>query len=135
MLDHLNTIYPVRYTVLGLSSLGLLLAVFSLLVFGEGLVAALLFLLLVSVGVFDLLQTRRALLRNYPIVGHLHFVLAYLQPATRQDLGESGRQAAPFSRAQRALVVQRSKAQSEQRPFGTTLAVQAEGYELSLIHI
>ena len=129
MLDYLNAIFPVRYTVLGLSSLGLLLAVFSLLVFGEGLVAALLFLLLVSVGVFDLLQTRRALLRNYPIVGHLHFVLAYLQPATRQDLGASGRQAAPFSRAQRALVVQRSQAQSEQRPFGTTLAVQAEGYE------
>ena len=129
MLDYLNTIYPVRYTVLGLSSLGLLLAVFSLLVFGEGLAAALLFLLLVSVGVFDLLQTRRALLRNYPIIGHFHFMLAYLQPAARRDLGESGRQAVPFSHAQRALVVQRANGASEQRPFGTSLAVQAEGYE------
>jgi len=129
MLDYLNTIFPVRYTVFGLSGFGLLLAIFSLVAFGEGAAVALLFLLLVSIGVFDLLQTRRALLRNYPIVGHLHFMLAYLQPASRQGLGESERQAAPFSRAQRALVVQRAKAQSEQRPFGTSLAVQAEGYE------
>lgn len=129
MLDYLNTIFPVRYTVFGLSSFGLLLAIFSLVALGEGAAVALLFLLLVGIGVFDLLQTRRALLRNYPIVGHLHFMLAYLQPASRQGLGESERQAAPFSRAQRALVVQRAKAQSEQRAFGTSLAVQAEGYE------
>src|SRR3990167_3835069 len=129
MLDYLNTIFPVRYTVFGLSGFGLLLAIFSLVAFGEGAAVALLFLLLVSIGVFDLLQTRRALLRNYPIVGHLHFMLAYLEPASRRGLGESERQAAPFSRAQRALVVQRAKAQSEQHPFGTALAVQAEGYE------
>ncbi|WPC67775.1 FMN-binding glutamate synthase family protein [Rhodoferax ferrireducens] len=129
MLDYLNTIFPVRYTVFGLSSFGLLLAIFSLVALGEGAAVALLFLLLVGIGVFDLLQTRRALLRNYPIVGHLHFMLAYLPPASRQGLGESGRQAAPFSRAQRALVVQRAKAQSEQRAFGTSLSVQAEGYE------
>lgn len=124
MLDYLNTIFPVRYTVFGLSGFGLLLAIFSLVAFGEGAAVALLFLLLVSLGVFDLLQTRRALLRNYPIVGHLHFMLAYLQ-----GIGKSEREAAPFSRAQRAGVVQRAKSQSEQRPFGTSLAVQAEGYE------
>ncbi|MFZ3081924.1 FMN-binding glutamate synthase family protein [Rhodoferax ferrireducens] len=129
MLDYLNTIFPVRYTVFGLSGFGLLLAIFSLVALGEGAALALLFLLLVSIGVFDLLQTRRALLRNYPIVGHLHFMLAYLQPEAGQGMGESERQAAPFSRAQRALVVQRAKAQFEQRPFGTSLAVQAEGYE------
>src|SRR3990167_9607713 len=98
MLDYLNTIFPVRYTVFGLSGFGLLLAIFSLVAFGEGAAIALLFLLLVSIGVFDLLQTRRALLRNYPIVGHLHFMLAYLQ-----GIGKSEREAAPFSRAQRAL--------------------------------
>ena len=129
MLDYLNTIFPVRYTVFGLSGFGLLLAIFSLVAFGEGAAIALLFLLLVSIGVFDLLQTRRALLRNYPIVGHLHFMLAYLPPEAGQGMGESERQAAPFSRAQRALVVQRAKAQSEQRAFGTSLSVQAEGYE------
>ncbi|NDP40851.1 MAG: FMN-binding glutamate synthase family protein [Rhodoferax sp.] len=129
MLDYLNTIFPVRYTVFGLSGFGLLLAIFSLVAFGEGAAVALLCLLLVGIGVFDLLQTRRALLRNYPIIGHLHLLLAYLQPAIRLDLGDSGRQATPFSRAQRALVVQRANGASELRPFGTALAVQAEGYE------
>src|SRR5512133_70313 len=129
MLDYLNTIYPVRYTVFGLSGFGLLLAIFSLVAFGQGLEMTLLFLLLVGIGVFDLLQTRRALLRNYPIIGHLHLLLAYLQPAIRLDVSDSSLRGAPFSRAQRALVVQRANGASELRAFGTSLSVQAEGYE------
>ncbi len=129
MLDYLNAIYPVRYTVFGLSSFGLLLTIFSLVAFGQGVEMLLMFLLLVGIGVFDLLQSRRALLRNYPIIGHLHLLLVYLQPAIRPDVGDSGMRSAPFSRAQRALVVQRANGASELRPFGTALAVQAQGYE------
>ena len=35
MLHYLNTLFPVRYTVMGLCGFGLLLSVFSLAVFGE----------------------------------------------------------------------------------------------------
>ena len=43
MLHYLNSIYPVRYTTLGLCVLGLLLSVFALVGFGVGEPLALLF--------------------------------------------------------------------------------------------
>ena len=47
----------------------------------------------------------------------------------RQYFIESDTEATPFSRAQRSLVYQRAKGESDKRPFGTQLDVQAEGYE------
>ena len=132
MLDRLNAIYPVRYTVLGLCVLGLVACVFSLLVFGVGTMPMLLLLALVAlvaVGVYDLQQPRRSVLRNYPIIGHIRYMLEYVRPEMRQYFLESDNEATPFSRAQRSLVYQRAKGDSDKRPFGTLLDVHAEGYE------
>ena len=52
MLHYLNTIFPIRYTAMGLSCFGLLLSVFSLVAFGAGVTAFVLFALLVSIGVY-----------------------------------------------------------------------------------
>ncbi len=129
MLDRLNRLYPVRYTVLGLCVLGLLACVFSVFVYGVGTVPLLLLLALVGVGVYDLLQPRRSVLRNYPIIGHIRYMLEYVRPEIRQYFLESDTEATPFSRAQRSLVYQRAKGDSDKRPFGTLLDVHAEGYE------
>ncbi|HWS75457.1 MAG TPA: FMN-binding glutamate synthase family protein, partial [Quisquiliibacterium sp.] len=85
--------------------------------------------LLVALGVHDLRQTKRALLRNYPIVGHLRFLIESVRPELRQYLFESDTEAVPFSRQQRAMVYQRAKQQLGNRPFGTQLDVYANGYE------
>ena len=129
MLHTLNSIFPVRYTVFGLSVMGLLLCGFSLLAFGVGVLPGLVFLTLVATGVYDVRQTRRSILRNYPIIGHLRFMLEFVRPEIRQYFIESDAEAAPFSRAQRSLVYQRAKGESDKQPFGTQLAVYAEGYE------
>ncbi|MES2582357.1 MAG: FMN-binding glutamate synthase family protein [Pseudomonadota bacterium] len=129
MLHYLNTIFPVRYTVMGLSCFGLLLSVFSLVAFGVGLPAFLLFAALVAIGVYDLRQTKRSILRNYPIIGHLRFTMEFIRPEIRQYFIESDTEANPFSRAQRSLVYQRAKGDPDKRPFGTQLDVHAEGYE------
>ena len=129
MLHTLNSIFPVRYTVFGLSVMGLLLCGFSLLAFGVGVLPTLVFLTLVATGVYDVRQTRRSILRNYPIIGHLRFMLEFVRPEIRQYFIESDAEAAPFSRAQRSLVYQRAKGESDKQPFGTQLAVYAEGYE------
>jgi glutamate synthase domain-containing protein 2 len=75
------------------------------------------------------MQTRRSILRNYPIIGHLRFMLEFVRPEIRQYFIESDSEATPFSRAQRSLVYQRAKGDSDKRPFGTQLAVYDEGYE------
>ena len=129
MLHYLNELFPIRYTVFGLCVLGLLASLFALLAFGVGAGPSLVLLALVALGVYDLLQSRRSILRNYPIIGHVRFMLEYVRPEIRQYFLESDTEAAPFSRAQRSLVYQRAKGDSDKRPFGTQLDVHAEGYE------
>ena len=129
MLNYLNTLFPVRYTVFFLSALGLLLSIFSVVVFGTGAVGMLVFGLLAGVGIFDVQQSKSSILRNYPVIGHLRFMMEYVRPEIRQYFIEGDSEAAPFSRAQRSLVYQRAKGESDKHPFGTQLSVYAEGYE------
>jgi glutamate synthase domain-containing protein 2 len=129
MLDILNTYFPVRYTAMVLSALGLLLSLVSFTLTGESWLEMLLFASLVGVGVYDLVQTRRSILRNYPIIGHIRYMLEFVRPEIRQYFIESDNEATPFSRSQRSLVYQRAKGQPDKRPFGTQLDVHAEGYE------
>ncbi len=82
-----------------------------------------------AIGISDLRQTRHALLRNYPVIGHLRFLFEWIRPEIRQYFLESDREAVPFSREQRSLVYQRSKNESDKRPFGTQLDVHGVGYE------
>ena len=129
MLDKLNQIYPVRYTAFIAS---VVLLIFTLL--GSGVLGMsgwwpLIFLGLSLVGLYDLQQQHHAVLRNYPILGHLRFMLEYIRPEIRQYFLESETEAAPFSRAQRGLVYSRAKGVSDKRPFGTQLDVRAVGYE------
>jgi len=80
------------------------------------------------VGIHDLLQTSHAILRNYPIVGHVRFILEAIRPEIRQYLIEDESQPVPFSREQRAVVYQRAKNVFDKQPFGTVRNVDAPGY-------
>jgi glutamate synthase domain-containing protein 2 len=124
-----NAHLPVRYAAFGLCIFGLLLSIFSMIAFGVGLLYALFFAALCALGIRDLRQTRHAILRNYPVIGHARFLLEYIRPEMRQYFLESDNEAAPFSRSQRSLVYQRAKGEPDKRPFGTQLDVGAEGYE------
>ena len=129
MLDKLNQIYPVRYTAFIAS---VVLLVFSLL--GAGALGLsgwwpTVFLALCLVGLYDLQQEHHSILRNYPIIGHLRFMLELIRPEIRQYFLESETEATPFSRAQRSLVYSRAKGAADKRPFGTQLDVRAMGYE------
>ncbi|MFZ2738613.1 MAG: FMN-binding glutamate synthase family protein [Burkholderiaceae bacterium] len=129
MLNYLNSFFPVRYLVLILCGIGLLLSILALLVLGLGLGWFLVFIVLVGVGIYDLRQYKHSVLRNYPVIGHLRFAMEFIRPEIRQYFVESDGEAAPFSRAQRSLVYQRAKGESDKRPFGTQLGVYEEGYE------
>ncbi|MBP8306682.1 MAG: FMN-binding glutamate synthase family protein [Burkholderiaceae bacterium] len=89
----------------------------------------LLTLLLVGVGIRDLVQARHAILRNYPVLGHLRFFFEYIRPEIRQYFFESDTDSIPFSRQQRAIVYQRAKKDLDKRPFGTQMDVYAAGFE------
>ena len=84
---------------------------------------------LTALGVHDLIQTKHAVLRSYPIAAHLRFILEHIRPEMRQYFFESETDGLPFSRDQRAVVYQRAKMVLDKRPFGTQLNVYAQGYE------
>jgi glutamate synthase domain-containing protein 2 len=124
-----NAYFPVRYTALGLCIFGALLSLFSIVAFKVGWLWGLVFIGLSVLGFRDLRQSRHAILRNYPVIGHARFLLEYIRPEMRQYFLESDNEAAPFSRSQRSLVYARAKGEPDKRPFGTQLDVGAEGYE------
>jgi glutamate synthase domain-containing protein 2 len=81
------------------------------------------------IGVRDYLQTRHAILRNYPLLAHFRFFFEAIRPEIRQYLLEGDNEAVPFSRAQRSLVYQRAKNVESRQPFGTGEDVYLAGYE------
>src|SRR6266446_2901558 len=84
---------------------------------------------LTILGTHDLIQTRHAVLRNYPISAHLRFLLEEIRPEIRQYLFEGERDGMPFSRDTRAVIYQRAKMVLDKRPFGTQEDVYRDGYE------
>jgi glutamate synthase domain-containing protein 2 len=121
--------FPIRYLTLLAAAIGALLGGFVWVAFGKLGWLALLGLAALVVGVHDLRQARHAVLRNYPVIGHLRFLLEWIRPEIRQYFIESEHEAIPFSRQQRSLVYQRSKGEPDKRPFGTQLDLHAPGYE------
>ncbi len=87
---------------------------------------------LIAVGIHDLFQTKRAVLRNYPIIGHLRYFFEKIRPEMRQYFFEAETDGQPFPREKRAIVYQRAKRQLDKKPFGTQSNVYAEGAEWML---
>ncbi|HET6536967.1 MAG TPA: FMN-binding glutamate synthase family protein [Sphingopyxis sp.] len=85
--------------------------------------------LLSILGLFDLMQTRHAVRRNYPVIGNVRWLIEWIRPEIRQYLIESDQEQTPFSRSQRSLVYARAKSESSERAFGTQLNVYSDGYE------
>ena len=108
-LHRLDQQFPVRYAVWMASAVLALLFGLTYVVVGSGGFAALLCLALVALGWRDTRQRRHSVLRNYPVIGHLRFLLEFIRPEIRQYFIESDNEAAPFSRQQRSLVYQRAK--------------------------
>ena len=128
-LHRIDQHFPVRYTAWLLSAIGLLLFSFTYVAFQTGGFLALLCLFLVGLGWRDTRQRRHSVLRNYPVIGHLRFLLEFVRLEVRQYFIEGDNEATPFSRTQRSLVYQRAKGEADKRPFGTQLDVHASGYE------
>ena len=87
---------------------------------------------LALVGIRDLFQTRHAILRNYPVIGHLRFFFEKIRPEMRQYFFEGDTDGRPFPRERRAIVYQRAKRELDKKPFGTQGDVYNEGHEWML---
>lgn len=87
------------------------------------------FMPLSLLGIYDLFQVRHAVTRNYPVIGHVRYLVESVRPELRQYLFETDFEAVPFSRSQRSLVYARAKSELDSRPFGTQVDTYGVGYE------
>ncbi|GJF13989.1 FMN-binding glutamate synthase family protein [Mycolicibacterium cyprinidarum] len=92
-------------------------------------VPAVLLLLSAAVGTWDLVQRRHTILRVYPILGHVRFLMELIRPEIRQYFIESNTEASPFDRETRDMVYGRAKGTKGDEPFGTERDVNAVGHE------
>ena len=80
-------------------------------------------------GIADLVQTKQAVRRNFPVIGHGRYLLEQIRPEINQYFVESNHDGRPFSRNDRSVVYQRAKGELDTLPFGTQRDVYAVGYE------
>ncbi|CUH68375.1 Glutamate synthase [NADPH] large chain [Thalassovita gelatinovora] len=118
-----------RYTVFGLVIFLALLSLVGMIFSGWFLIPYIVFSLLMILGIRDVVQPRHAILRNYPIIGHMRFLFEGIRPEIRQYLIESDQDEEPFSRDERSLIYQRAKGIEDKRPFGTKQRVYDSGFQ------
>ena len=84
---------------------------------------------LILVGFMDMIQTKKAVLRNFPVIGNLRYLMEAIRPEINQYFVESNSSGMPFSREERSVVYQRAKGVRDTLPFGTQRDVYSVGYE------
>ncbi len=82
--------------------------------------------------VYDVVQRRHAVLRNYPLLGHLRYLLESVRPELQQYFIERNFDGRPYDRDTRTLIYERAKGTAGEKAFGTERDVNAVGYEYLL---
>ncbi|MGE3919336.1 MAG: FMN-binding glutamate synthase family protein [Gammaproteobacteria bacterium] len=81
------------------------------------------------IGLYDMWQKKKTILRLYPIVGHLRIILLSIRPQIQQYFIETDQNGMPFSREEREMVYERAKQTLDTLPFGTERDVHAFGFD------
>jgi glutamate synthase (ferredoxin) len=76
----------------------------------------------------DPVQTRHAILRNFPFLGHFRYWLEAIGPELRQYIVTSNNEERPFSRDQRRWVYASSKQQNNYFGFRADEEIESPGY-------
>ena len=74
---------------------------------------------LFGVALYDLLQRRHAILRNFPVIGHLRYLIERIGPELRQYVVADNDEEKPFSRDERRWVYATAKNENSYFGFGT----------------
>lgn len=88
-----------------------------------------LLVLLAIIAVYDKLQKKHSICRNFPVLGHIRFILEFFRPEIQQYFVADDESEKPYNRERRTLIYQRAKNVRDTVPFGTTHDIRAVGYE------
>lgn len=125
----LKSILANRYSVFYMCAVAMFISIYGYIELDWSIIFPILFIGLVMLGCYDIIQNSHSILKNYPILGHMRYLIESIGPELRQYIIESDHQEVPFSRNQRSLVYQRSKNVSDTRSFGANLNMRQDNYE------
>jgi len=104
----------------GIEALGWLATVFIF-------VVGIFILFLIGVYIADVTQTKHAIRRNYPVIGHFRYYFEHIGTFFRQYFFTMDREEMPFNRAQRSWVYRASKDVENTVAFGSTRDLKPSG--------
>ena len=76
----------------------------------------------------DILQRKHTIQHNFPVVGHLRYLIERIGPELRQYIVANNREELPFNRRQRSWIYASSKTENNYQGFGTDQDMQSAGY-------
>ena len=94
-----------------------------LFIFAIGLLVA----TIIVIYILDRTQTKHAIRRNYPVVGHFRYLFEHLGEFFRQYFFAMDREELPFNRAQRSWAYRAAKNLSNTIAFGSTRDLRPMG--------
>ncbi len=84
------------------------------------------------IAIYDLLQRKHTILRNFPILGHMRYILEFFRPEIQQYFVATDTSERPYNRQQRSLIYSRAKKAEDTLAFGTEHDINTVGYEWGL---
>ncbi|MDF1677934.1 MAG: FMN-binding glutamate synthase family protein [Legionellaceae bacterium] len=83
---------------------------------------------LAGLWIYDVTQTKHTILRNFPVLGHMRYILEFFRPEIHQYFIADDEEERPFNREIRSLIYERAKNVRDTVPFGTERDILAVGY-------
>lgn len=83
-----------------------------------------------GIAIHDVFQKKHAILRNFPVVGHLRYLIEKIGPELRQYIVANNDEELPFSRDSRRFIYASAKKQNAYFGFGTDNDLNEPGYVL-----
>jgi glutamate synthase domain-containing protein 2 len=83
---------------------------------------------IIAIGLYDWLQKRWTITRNYPVAGRIRWLFYDLRPYLRAYIVEDDLSGTPFSFDARNLVHARARGKTDTHPFGTERDTDNEAY-------
>ncbi len=90
-------------------------------------VLGLILLAIIVIYILDVTQTKQAIRRNYPVVGHFRYLFETLGKFFRQYFFAMDREELPFNRADRSWIYRAAKDLSNTAAFGSTRDLRPRG--------
>ena len=90
--------------------------------------------ILATVAGYDLTQRQHAILRNFPLIGHLRYLLESVGPELRQYIVTDNRQERPFDRDQRRWIYTSAKGINNNFAFGSDTDLETTADHIIVDH-